>query len=441
MKKLHKCLPSELAQMVFIDKDFETDEIERFVTNSDDKKSIVTKLNGTDYDLFLWLIYHTHKQYNHDGSTSFEFTYSDVKNILSNMDTTAIKKSLKKINDIQILSNYLQSYGAKEVLLVKPFEIEIIESDKIINDKNISYGFTVTTSKEFIQWFNNPTPNVDVNYKIIYNLNRMAKLLYVLLRDAYGGYHNAKNRYRNIDIKRLRHLMNVYNPKVSNSSFMVEIKKAIKEINEYSDLTISNPTSKKKKDIHKGTSEILSIHFTIVWDKNKNYTKSKKTKDKNTSDKPGKEPQIKSADSLSPKQTLEDYINTRVEKEFEKSKHGGIKNIGAYKGKIKKDLIANGINFEYELVSRLNDEKEKLKASVPNDGQPYMIVFKDDTNPHNNFYINNEYKFVNSSLVETVTNSAEESLIFIDDYEFELYFDKQMCDESDKFRVSRFVIA
>lgn len=441
MKKLHKCFPSELAQMVFIDKNFETDEIEKFVTNSDDKKNIVTKLNGTDYDLFLWLIYHTHKQYSDDGSTSFEFTYSDVKNILSNMDTTAIKKSLKNINDIQILSNYLQSYGAKEVLLVKPFEIEIIESEKIINDKNISYGFTVTTSKEFMQWFNNPNPNVDVNYKIIYNLNRMAKLLYVLLRDAYGGYHNAKKRYRNIDIKRLRHLMNVYNPKVSNSSFMVEIKKAINEINEYSDLTISNPTSKTRTNIHKGTSEILSIHFTIVWDKNKNYTKSKKTKDKNTSNKLDKEPQTTSTDSSSPKQTLEDYINTRVENEFEKSKHGGIKNIGAYKGKIKKDLIANGINFEYELVSRLNDEKEKLKATVPNDGQPYMIVFKDDTNPHNNFYINNEYKFVNSSLVETVTNSAEESLIFIDDYEFELYFDKQQCDESDKYRISRFVFA
>ena len=130
MKKLHKCLPSELAQMVFIDKDFETDEIEKFVTSSDDKKNIFTKLNGTDYDLFLWLIYHTHKQYSDDGSTSFEFTYSDVKNILSNMDTTAIKKSLKNINDIQILSNYLQSYGDKEVLLVKPFEIEIIESGR-----------------------------------------------------------------------------------------------------------------------------------------------------------------------------------------------------------------------------------------------------------------------------------------------------------------------
>ena len=160
--KMIKHFPPHLAQLVFLNLDGE-----------------IEKINGLDYDLFIWLIYKTHKHYHNTKDNYIEFEYADIrKSLPSKPNTKSIKAALEKIGKLQLLSNYLNSYENKEAILTTtPFKIEIETSD---NGK--SYGFSVTTSKKFLQRFDNPTPKVSVDYTIIYNLNKMSKLLYLFLK-------------------------------------------------------------------------------------------------------------------------------------------------------------------------------------------------------------------------------------------------------------------
>lgn len=207
--KMIKHFPPHLSQLVFLNLDGE-----------------IEKINGLDYDLFIWLIYKTHKHYHntkyHNTKDNYiEFKYKDIKeSIPTKPNTNSIQSSLIKINEIQLLSNYLNSYENKEIILTtQPFKINIEVSD---NGK--SYGFSVTTSKKFLQRFDNPTPKVSVDYTIIYNLNKMSKLLYLFLKDALGVY---ENKNRKVDVDNLRHMMNVGNDFTSHSNFITQLKKSI----------------------------------------------------------------------------------------------------------------------------------------------------------------------------------------------------------------------
>ena len=161
------------------------------------------KINGLDYDLFIFLIYQTHKSYSLENKDIIDIEYSKVRESLkSKPNTQSIKSSLHELGNMILKSNYLQSYGDKEIILTtKPFEIEIITSE---NGK--SYGFRVKTSTDFLKWFNNPRPKVEVNYDIIFSLKKMSKLLYLFLKDSLGTY---ENKNRNVDIEKLKNMMNI----------------------------------------------------------------------------------------------------------------------------------------------------------------------------------------------------------------------------------------
>ena len=427
MKQLHKLFPPQMAQLVFIDSDGE-----------------VQKFNGSDFDVFLWLIYNTHKYYfDEEGSNSAEFEYKDVKQTLKDMDTASIKKSLQKINETQILSNYLQSYGDKKVHLLKPFEIEIITTDK-----GISYGFSVTTSKSFLKSFDNPKSNVDVNYKTIYALNKMSKYLYLFLRDAYGGYENTE-RKRIVPIDELRYMMNIQNKKTTNSNFITELKKASKDINKYSDLTIKKIKPKMKKNLRSGISEIVSVEFVMMKDSDKIYTTKPKTtkskKDTKSTDTKVDDKKVETSneevtDTVAVKDEFEVFVDNLIENIYQQHIADGkpiLKTVEAFKNGVRKKLLSNpNVEAQFELVSYLDEVKTELKDKIT-DNQPHMLVFKDEQNPYNSYYFDNEYQLLNSVTNEAATTTISDTMNFIDDNFDELQFDIQRCGWGDEFKVGR----
>jgi len=406
--KMKKLFPPHLSQLVFLNSE---NEIER--------------INSIDYDLFIWLIYQTHKIYNHTKDTYVEFEYSKVRDSLSSHpNTKSLQTSLEKLDGLQIWSNYLKSYRDKEIIKITPFHIEIISSD---NGK--SYGFGVKTSKSFLKWFDNPTPNVEVNYNIIYNLKRMSKLLYMFLRDSLGVYE-SKNR--NVKIDKLKHMMNVSRVDTSNSNFITQLKKSIKDVNENSDIEVTHKVL-KKKNLKSGKSEIISIKFSIQKDEDKLLKKRcSDTKSILKTDTPNEIPN----DTVSVDFTFEDYLHNRVEEEFEKSYHSGVRNSKNFKIGIKKNLINDGIKEEFEIVKLLSTEKEKLKSQIT-DNQPYMVVISNIDDEYEKFYINNEFKLISMLDNSVVIDSKEEILEFIDGMFGNYYFDIQRCDYNSKYDVVR----
>ena len=203
---MKKHYPPHLSQLVFTD-----------------LNEFAIKINGLDYDLFIFLIYEAHKSYSLEKTDFIEIEYSKVRKTLkSSPNTQSIKSSLQKMGNMTLISNCLQSYGDKEIIITpKPFEIEIITSE---NEK--SYGFSVKTSKNFLEWFDNPIPKVEVDYDIIFSLKKMAKLLYLFLKDSLGIY---ENKNRNVDIDSLKCIMNIFRSEYTNSNVITEIKKSIKD--------------------------------------------------------------------------------------------------------------------------------------------------------------------------------------------------------------------
>lgn len=411
--KMKKLFPPHLGQLVFLNLDGE-----------------IEKINGLDYDILIWLIYQTHKHYHQYKETTVEFEYSKIKESLSsNPNTKSIQSSLKKINELQLLSNYLLSYENKEMILTKPFDIEIITSE---NGK--SYGFSVTTKSKFMSRFDNPTPKVEVDYTIIYNLNKMSKLLYLLLKDALGVY---ESKSRNIDITPLRHMMNISNEETSNSNFMTQLKKSIVEINENTDITIEYKTV-KKRDLKNGVSVIVKVKFTIKKDEHK-LLKKRVNKNKSTDDTQTEIIYETLTDAEPVTQTFDKYIDELVETQYQNALSNGIeiKNPKGYKKGIRDNLLKDKeIQSQFELVNFLENEKSKLRPTIT-DNQPYMLVFTDGENERNSFFINEKYQFVNCVSGEVQTEFISETLDSIYDNLGNLYFDIQRCDYTKKYDVGR----
>lgn len=414
--KLHKHFPPHLSQLVFLDKNGE-----------------IENMSSLDYDLFLWLIYYTHKEYRDDKSLEYVFEYKDIKeSFKKSLNTKSIKNSLEKIGGLQILSNYLKSYGDKETIITKPFKIKIIT-----NKSNKSYGFSVTTTNLFMEYFNNPSPKVDVDYKIMYTLKPfMSKLLYLFLRDSYGGYKDVK-RFRIVEIKKLRHMMNVWGENTTNSNFITQLKKSIVSINENSNINVDF-TKKTKLNPKSGNKEIISIRFSIELDDmkllKKRVNKSQPTEESTDTD------EVVESDTVSEEKSFEEYVEDKVTEGYDEAKSKGIeiKNSDSYKNGIRKKLLENkDIKSEFTFVSFIENEKSKLKSKIT-DNQPYMIVLKDSDNFLDVYSINNEYQFVRNYDNSIVTKTIKEGLEFIEDKLVDLfYFDTQRCDYSDKNRVGR----
>jgi hypothetical protein len=395
---MYKHYPPHLSQLVF-----------------GDLNKKMMKINGLDYDLFIFLIYQTHKSYSLENKDIIEIEYSKVKETLkSSPNTQSIKSSLQKIGNIVLKSNYLQSYGDKEIILTtKPFEIEIITSE---NGK--SYGFSVQTSKDFLGWFDNPIPKVEVNYDIIFSLKKMAKLLYLFLKDSLGIY---ENKNRNVDIEKLKNMMNIYKVNYANSNFITEIKKSVADINENSDINVQYQKI-SHRNLKTGLSEIKSVKFIIQKGKLKTQTENV-IKTKSTTVAETKNVEI---NNISATKTFEQHIEELVLIEYKKQISYGkdIANPTGYKNTIRKSLMANSdAKSKFELITLLDDVKANLKSKI-RDGQLYQLVFTNGVQGlANRYYINNDYLLENIHY-EIVTKSINETLNFIQQHNGEnLYFD------------------
>jgi hypothetical protein len=380
-------------------------------------------MNSLDYDLLLWLIYQTHKNYSKKKKLTSTFLYTDIKeSFKKKMNTNSIKDSLRKIDELKIISNYLQSYGSKKRILHKPFEIKILT-----NDSNISNGFTVTTTEVFMKQFDNPTPKVEVNYQIVKNLKPlMSKLLYLFLRDSYGGYKDIE-RYRNVGIDELKDILNV-SDNTSHSNFITQMKKSIKVINEKSNITVRHKV-KKFLNPKSGNKEIESVRFTIKLDEKKLLKKSESIIKIETQ--PNEVTDTESVELI-----FKDYLQSRIEEEFKKSYHSGIKSIGGYKNKIKISLMDKGIEDEFEIVKILSTEKQKLKSKIT-DNQPYEIILRHIDDDRESLSINNEFLLNKFYYGEMKTKTKSDTLQTINEMMGEYYFDIKKCSWDDKDIVGR----
>lgn len=395
---MKKHFPPHLSQLVF-----------------GDLNTQMMKINGLDYDLFIFLIYQTHKSYSLENKDIIEIEYSKVRESLkSKPNTQSIKYSLHELGNMMLKSNYLQSYGDKEIILTtKPFEIEIITSE---NGK--SYGFRVKTSTDFLKWFDNPIPKVEVNYDIIFSLKKTSKLLYLFLKDSLGVY---ENKNRNVDIQKLKNMMNIRRHDYTNSNFMTEIKKSIDDINKNSDINVQYQKI-SQRNLKTGLSEIKSVKFIIQKGKLKTQTENViKTKSTTVAETTNVE-----INNISATKTFEQHIEELVLIEYKKQISYGkdIANPTGYKNTIRKSLMANSDSkSKFELITLLDDVKANLKSKI-RDGQLYQLIFTNGVQGlANRYYINNDY-LLEDITGSAVTNSINETLNFIQQHNGEnLHFD------------------
>lgn len=396
---MKKHYPPHLSQLVFTD-----------------LNEFAIKINGLDYDLFIFLIYEAHKSYSLEKTDFIEIEYSKVRKTLkSSPNTQSIKSSLQKMGNMTLISNCLQSYGDKEIIITpKPFEIEIITSE---NEK--SYGFSVKTSKNFLEWFDNPIPKVEVDYDIIFSLKKMGKLLYLFLKDSLGIY---ENKNRNVDIDSLKCIMNIFRSEYTNSNVITEIKKSIKDINDHSDIHVEYKTV-SKRDLRSGLSEIELVKFSIQKGKlntqKKNVIKTESTKVEETTS-------VETND-ISATKTFEQYIEELVEIEYKKQISYGkeISNPTSYKNKIRKSLMEKNSNSKskFELITLLDYYKSKFIKTIT-DFQAYQLILTDG-NPEstNRYYLTNDYLLENP-WGNIATKSINDTLNFITQHnDIDLYFD------------------
>lgn len=402
---MKKHFPPYLSQMAFTD-----------------SEGNLEKITALDYNLFLYLIYKTHKEYSINNTTYIELEYSKIsESINSKPNTNSIKESLEKIGSLQLLSNYLNSYENKEKIIInQPFKIELIQSD---NRK--SYGCAIKTSKRFLKIFDNPTPKVEVDYTIIYNLkNKTSKLLYLFLKDALGIY-TIKNR--KVDIEKLMDMMNTNRLYTSKPNFLTQLKKTVKDINANSNIKVDY-RSIKKRNLKSGVSENISLKFTIK------QNEMNVTSNNNTA-------------NLAVDSNFEEYLDELVRKSYEDAISSGVQiktTDEQYKSGIRKKLLKNeqSLGEKFNLIQYLEQKKSFFREKIT-DNQPYMLILKDE-NPKHTSYINNDYQLVNFYENKNITQSLFETKEYIKKNEYTkenelgtFEFNIQRCSYDSKYDAGR----
>ncbi|HQS67733.1 MAG TPA: hypothetical protein PLM93_11170 [Sulfuricurvum sp.] len=409
-----KNFPNWLAQSVFI------------------KNGDIEVLNGLDYDLFLWLIYNTHHHYFKTKKLSTEFLYTDIKESFEkSLNTDSIKKSLVKLNGMSVMMNCLKSYGDKKIKEATPFRIKLLVDEEV----NKSHGFTVTTNEAFMKSFDNPNPKVTLDYNNTTNVKSVSsKLLYLLLRDAYGKYKDVK-RNRIIDIYDLKELLNEINEETTNSQFVVKLKKYVKSINSNTDIYVT--FQKMMKLHHNGKKEMEKIKFTIsLKSLPVLVTQKKNSKDTLSVEKPIEEmAETVDADTVIETDPFEEFLDSKV-KEIVKNRHD-IKNIEAFSKSTKNNLrVKEDVLSEYSFYQMMDDEKKKLKPKIQNN-QPHIVILTNG-NPYCSCYVNEKYQFVNIIDIKIQTSNVNETIEFFENKMVDgYYWDILQSDQSDKFNVAR----
>lgn len=402
---MKKHFPPYLSQMAFTD-----------------SEGYFKKITALDYNLFLYLIYQTHKEYSLNDTIHIELEYSKIsESINSKPNTDSIKKSFEKIGSLQLLSNYLNSYENKERIIInQPFKIELIQSD---NRK--SYGCAIKTSKRFLKIFDNPSPKVEVDYTIIYNLkNKISKLLYLFLRDALGVY---KIKTRNVDIEKLMDMMNTNKLCTSKPNFLTQLKKSLKDINANSNIKVDYK-SIKKRNLKSGVSENISLKFTIK------QNEMNVTSNNNTA-------------NLAVDSNFEEYLDELVRKSYEDAISSGVQiktTDEQYKSGIRKKLLKDeqSLGEKLNLIQYLEQKKSFFREKIT-DNQPYMLILTDENLKHTS-YINNDYQLVNFYENKNITQSLFETKEYIKKNEYtkenefgRFKFKIQRCSYDGKYDAGR----
>ena len=141
-----KNLPGWLAHSIFVNCDTE-----------------IVELNGSELNLFYLLIFLTSDSYDHDKNIAKTITYDYKKTIIQtelNVSDTILKKSISKLNGLEVVSNTQESYDDNKLNRYKPFII----SDRIEKGKII---YTITVEEEFIKEFSKPKYPFTLSYQYL----------------------------------------------------------------------------------------------------------------------------------------------------------------------------------------------------------------------------------------------------------------------------------
>lgn len=316
--KLVKIIPPWLCQTIFVDDEGE-------LKNMDSK----------DLDIFYLLIFMTSKNYHQTKFLKHFYPFKELQEHLTEeMSTTNLVKKLKKLDNLTIHSNLLQSYDDKKIKTFIPFQIQIT---KDVNNKN--NGFEVTVDAEFIQSFENPNPIFVLSYDYFTKLTSTdSKLLYLLLGDALGTY---KTKTRNIELDFLKTILN-RDIQYDKYEFVKDLKKAQIQISQ-TDIAITfTPQESYVKDNNKRMNKIVTGYsFEIERVKNKpRYKKDTKQDEvfKNDDTETAQEQvvvEVVEAASFSIDNIIESIIDYEVEG-YEKSSNQKINNMGGFRANIKR---------------------------------------------------------------------------------------------------------
>lgn len=391
-----KHFPSTIAQTMFVD-----------------SKLNKIKMNNIDLEVFYSLLYISSKN---ASKPMFQISHIELKDFMgANNNTTTIKASLEKLSELHIVHNCLCSYGDKEPIKTKPFTI-----DFTLADNGKSYGVKIKSDQDFIKSFDNPTPFVSVDYDELFSLNKMSKLVYILLKDALG---NHKNKNRIIPLTDLRELLNV-DVDTANKTFISQLKKSLEDIKLHTSMNIKFDTI-LKMNINRGQKEITEIKFFVNGTDKQPKQKVQKTK----INKPQKESvQVDQYEEESndvvedntPEINVEDKIKEEVEKRYKKAVKDGIviDNPPSYKKGIEKGVRSEGLEYKM-LIDAFNDEHRAWEIS--NGFQPtatpelLCLTFdgktKDDLKDI--YFINNDYLLESTVDGNTITSSAQETHEYI----------------------------
>jgi len=253
IEKLEINKPSELTQVVF------TQQIK--------KELNIYKMSALQIDLINVMFYKIRKEIGKhkleidesQPSTLFEFTLNDFNNMLqkyNNNQYGEIIEQLDSLSDIKIIINSIGKNKDIDEMIITRFIQEIrVSKHRKTEKKKIKLAISNTIIKRFIdvkKYFSKMFLTIQFSMK-----SKYSKLLYELLKD-YEGI-NTKQFELNV----LMDLINVSEDSQRVWSIFNQniLKKAVKEINEKSDIKVSYEPIKERPD--NGRLQVTKIKFII----------------------------------------------------------------------------------------------------------------------------------------------------------------------------------
>lgn len=396
------------------------------------KNNAVASINGSDYDLILWLNYHCSYEWDKNQSLTTLVQYTDIKrDFKKTLNTNSIKSALEKIDGMEFEMNYLESYAPKTKQSHTPFNITILKDTA----SKKSYGFEVTVDKTYISMLSNPSPKVTLEYSNTTVLTQATyKKLYLLLRDALGKNSSTT---RIIDIADLKNLLNISS--VSNTETVKTIKKAIKAITENTNLYVTCIVEKKLTK--SGSREIDKVRFRLYKQATPQATivatkiVQPITPPPVTSTPPILVDDKKIEEETEPIEQADTFDSSEEDAEIDRlfeqfvddkvdllaSKRSNIGDIKSWKKGTKENLMDDEKTIdEFNVLYELYCQKNELTDNLPQDSNQYMIALTDPDNDTIRYVVNEKYQVTDIHL-KVIIDKAAEVLDFFEERYIEGY--------------------